>query len=91
MVGIAAGKGPQLLSGRRYAKLRLMTAGRTEIHAGLAPALSGDACLNEYGGPGEYLIGKLVVRTLPEGLAAGRIVETEAYFTGDAASHSFAA
>jgi DNA-3-methyladenine glycosylase len=34
-----------------------------------------------------YLIGKIVMRRLPEGIVSGRIVETEAYIIGDAAGH----
>lgn len=37
----------------------------------------------------KFLIGKILVRRLPGGLATGRIVETEAYPPGDAAMHAY--
>jgi DNA-3-methyladenine glycosylase len=43
----------------------------------------------ETAGLARFLLGKMLLRTLAEGVAGGRIVETEAYGVGDPAGHAF--
>jgi DNA-3-methyladenine glycosylase len=63
----------------------LKPGGREDVHPPLARAeLPIDTV-----SLAQYLIGKLLVRELPEGLLSGRIVETEAYVVGDAAGHAY--
>ena len=68
--------------------LNTVTGGYAAIPEALTP-LSRDRLPEDTAELARFLIGKLVMRALPSGLAAGRIVETEAYLTGDKASHAF--
>lgn len=63
-------------SPRPYAELHITRLTRTELPIDTTELA-------------RFLIGKVVVRDLPEGRMVGRIVETEAYLHGDAAAHSF--
>jgi len=58
-------------------------------HKGAHPPLSRAELPVDTVSLARYLIGKLLVRELPEGVVSGRIVETEAYVVGDAAGHAY--
>jgi DNA-3-methyladenine glycosylase len=53
------------------------------------PPLARAELPNDTAALARYLIGKILVRELPEGVVSGRIVETEAYVVGDAAGHAY--
>ena len=56
----------------------------------MAAALARSDLPNETEALARLLVGKILMRELPEGVVSGRIVETEAYVVGDAAGHAFA-
>ncbi len=58
-------------------------------HKGGHPPLSRAALPVDTVSLARYLIGKILVREMAEGVASGRIVETEAYVVGDAAGHAY--
>jgi DNA-3-methyladenine glycosylase len=63
-----------------------LNAGR---HKGNPPPLSRAELPVDTALLARYLIGKLLVRQMAEGVASGRIVETEAYVVGDTAGHAY--
>ena len=58
-------------------------------HEGGHPPLSRAELPIETAALARYLIGKILVREMAEGVVSGRIVETEAYLVGDAAGHAY--
>lgn len=68
--------------------------GRSEVlkpsrHKGGHPPLSRAELPVDTVSLARYLIGKILVRDMAEGVASGGIVETEAYVVGDAAGHAY--
>jgi len=62
---------------------------KSNSHKGGYPPLTRARLPTDTTALARYLIGKIVVRRLPEGIVSGRIVETEAYIVGDAAGHAY--
>jgi DNA-3-methyladenine glycosylase len=62
---------------------------KPDSHKGGHAPLTRAQLPNDTAALARYLIGKIVVRKLPEGIVSGRIVETEAYIVGDAAGHAY--
>ena len=62
---------------------------KSNSHKGGYPPLTRARLPTDTTALARYLIGKIVVRKLPEGIVSGRIVETEAYIVGDAAGHAY--
>ena len=62
---------------------------KTDRHQHRYPPLARSELPSDTEALARYLIGKVLVRDLPEGIASGRIVETEAYVVGDAAGHAY--
>ena len=65
------------------------TASKSGRHESGHPPLTRAALPVDTAALARYLIGKLLLRALPEGVHSGRIVETEAYIVGDAAGHAY--
>ncbi|MGX5831651.1 DNA-3-methyladenine glycosylase [Mesorhizobium sp. 43Arga] len=66
-----------------------MGRAHTMSHGENHPPIARSELPDETAALARFLIGRLVVRDLPEGMVSGRIVETEAYVVGDAAGHGF--
>src|ERR1700752_4582673 len=62
---------------------------KSSRHKGGLPPLSREELPVDTVSLARYLIGKILMREMAEGVASGRIVETEAYVVGDAAGHAY--
>ena len=82
------GRGGLTWKTERSARLR-SAAGRLRAHDFAGEPLARSELPIDTASLARYLVGKILVRALPEGTVSGRIVETEAYVVGDAAGHAY--